>query len=417
MTIRFLLLALATPLILAGTTLVQQAGSAVHLDACMADSAHLSSTLDSCATTEIHDRQIGEAPPELSSPATAAVHDSGEDLGVAQSTDIYRANDILQVLASGREYMHQIREDPQYAKVVGMCRNQHTSCAFWASLGECDSNPGYMRTNCAPVCQTCDLLHVETRCPMDPNAVDALYPGDLDRMFERILVEHADMEPRVVSRPTLAEGDSPSDYLVGGPWMVVFENAMSDEEADRLIELGGLAGYERSEDVGSMRADGTFTSDRNEGRTSTNAWCTGDCYRDPVARRVIDRISNVTGIADENSEYLQLLRYEKNQFYQQHSDYIPHQKDRPCGVRILTFYFYLSDVEEGGGTHFPKLHLTVTPKKGRAVLWPSVFNQHPNIKDPRSDHEAQPVIRGVKYGANAWIHQRDFKSKHDLGCS
>lgn len=30
-------------------------------------------------------------------------------------------------------------------------------------------------------------------------------------------------------------------------------------------------------------------------------------------------------------------------------DYIPYQVDRPTGVRILTFYMYLNDVEEGGG--------------------------------------------------------------------
>jgi len=86
-----------------------------------------------------------------------------------------------------------------------------------------------------------------------------------------------------------------------------------------------------------------------------------------------------------------------------------YQVDRPTGVRILTFYLYLSDVEEGGETQFPRLGLSVKPKLGRAVLWPSVFNDDPNVKDTRSDHAALPVTRGVKYGANAWIHQRDVK--------
>lgn len=36
-----------------------------------------------------------------------------------------------------------------------------------------------------------------------------------------------------------------------------------------------------------------------------------------------------------------------------------------CGPRILTFFLYLSDVEEGGETGFPKMNLQVTPKKGR----------------------------------------------------
>jgi hypothetical protein len=61
-----------------------------------------------------------------------------------------------------------------------------------------------------------------------------------------------------------------------------------------------------------------------------------------------------------------------------------------------------------GETNFPRNHnLSVRPKKGRAVLWPSVLDSNPNVKDGRSDHQAMPVIRGVKYGANAWVRPRD----------
>jgi prolyl 4-hydroxylase len=277
-----------------------------------------------------------------------------------------------------------------------------------------------MLTNCAPVCSSCEQLHIETRCPLDPNAVDAMQPGDLNQMFTRIVTDPAyqQYQPKVVSRPTLAPGDTKetADYRVGGPWMVVFENALSDEEADRLIELGGNEGYERSADVGEQKEDGTFGQHIHEGRTSTNAWCNEDCYKDPVAKQVMDRIANITGVPEPNSEYLQMLRYENSQFYVTHSDYIPYQLERPCGVRILTFYMYLSDVEEGGGTNFPNLDLTVQPKKGRAVLWPSVFDHAPNKRDRLGDHQALPVIKGVKYGANAWIHQRDFKGPHTNGC-
>jgi len=145
-------------------------------------------------------------------------------------------------------------------------------------------------------------------------------------------------------------------------------------------------------------------------------WCNNECYQDPVAKRLMARVENITGIPEPNSEYFQLLRYEKDQYYRSHSDYISHQIDRPMGVRILTFYFYLNDVDAGGGTHFPELGMTVTPKKGRAVLWPSVYDHEPHTRDPRSDHEAMPVVNGVKYGANAWLHQRDFKTPNAKGC-
>jgi len=93
------------------------------------------------------------------------------------------------------------------------------------------------------------------------------------------------------------------------------------------------------------------------------------------------------------------------------------QVDRACGPRILTFYQYLSDVEEGGGTAFPDLGITVAPKKGRVLLWPSVLSSNPEKKDHRMDHEALPVIKGLKYGANAWIHLYDFKAPHLTNCT
>jgi prolyl 4-hydroxylase len=80
---------------------------------------------------------------------------------------------------------------------------------------------------------------------------------------------------------------------------------------------------------------------------------------------VIARVASVSKTEVANSEYLQLLQYEPGQYYRQHHDYIPHHMNMPCGVRILTLFIYLNDVEEGGGTHFPLLDLTVQPRKGR----------------------------------------------------
>lgn len=61
-------------------------------------------------------------------------------------------------------------------------------------------------------------------------------------------------------------------------------------------------------------------------------------------------------------------------------------------------YMYLNDVEEGGGTKFTNLGITVQPKKGAALLWPSVQDQRPHDKDERTMHAALPVKKGVKYG-------------------
>lgn len=69
---------------------------------------------------------------------------------------------------------------------------------------------------------------------------------------------------------------------------------------------------------------------------------------------------------------------------------------------------YLNDVEEGGETRFDDLgdsrDLVVTPKLGRVVIWPSVKDEDPFLRDPRTFHEALPVTKGIKFGANAWFH-------------
>lgn len=60
-----------------------------------------------------------------------------------------------------------------------------------------------------------------------------------------------------------------------------------------------------------------------------------------------------------------------------HHDYGREDVGLACGPRILTFFLYLSDVEEGGETAFPKLNISVRPKKGTALLWPSTLDENP----------------------------------------
>jgi prolyl 4-hydroxylase len=128
-------------------------------------------------------------------------------------------------------------------------------------------------------------------------------------------------------------------------------------------------------------------------------------------------IENITGIPERNYEYGQLVRYSPGQYYSTHNDYLSEHQHLPMGPRILTFYVYLSAVDEGGGTEFPDVGLTVQPKPGRAVLWPSVLAEFPANKDTRSRHAALPVVKGVKYGLNLWIHLKDFKSAYERWCT
>lgn len=105
------------------------------------------------------------------------------------------------------------------------------------------------------------------------------------------------------------------------------------------------------------------------------------------------------------------------QKYVTHHDSSEEDVDMVCGPRILTLFLYLSDVEDGGETNFPLLGLSVKPKKGRAVLWPSTLNHNPEAIDGRTVHQSLPVIKGRKFGANAWIHLYNFEEANKWGCT
>ena len=293
---------------------------------------------------------------------------------------------------------------------------------------------------------SCDMIDFETRCPKLVNPIPGLLPGDLNKMFERIvatapgnqtsLTEEQQKElaasmgddvampvytVQVHSRPS----DEPSTEVSAildkslPPWVVTFDNFLTPEECDAMIQLGYKYEYKRSEDVGAKKFDGSHAGVQSKRRTSENAWCSAlaGCRAEELPTRLHNRIATVLNIPPENSEDFQMLKYERNQFYRRHHDYIPHQRDRNSGPRILTFFLYLSDVEEGGGTNFPQLDITVMPKKGRALLWPSVLNSEPMSVDKRTDHQAMDVEAGVKFAANGWIHMYDYITPQKKGCN
>jgi prolyl 4-hydroxylase len=112
-----------------------------------------------------------------------------------------------------------------------------------------------------------------------------------------------------------------------------------------------------------------------------------------------------------------VLRYELGQKYNTHHDYGSDDRHLACGPRVLTFFLYLSDVEEGGHTAFPSLNISIQPKKGRALLWPSTLDRDPEAQDPRTMHSAMPVIKGRKFAANAWLHLYNYREPNKWGCT
>lgn len=64
------------------------------------------------------------------------------------------------------------------------------------------------------------------------------------------------------------------------------------------------------------------------------------------------------------------------------------------GPRVYTFFLYLSDVEEGGGTKFDG-GFTVAPAKGKAVFWPATRADEPFVRASLSRRAAPRALHST----------------------
>ena len=186
------------------------------------------------------------------------------------------------------------------------------------------------------------IFRWRNRCgPRDPDAKPGLKPGEMNLMFQRIVnnapgnaTEAAQLAAAerklqedgtpiytvtVHSRPETETPMPDDDGVIAfdeskdkeeAPWVITFDNILTEEECQHLINLGHKNGYQRSTDVGDIQADGSFSQKIGNGRTSENAWCDvkSGCRQDPLVQRVLQRLADVTGIPSDNYEDLQMLR-------------------------------------------------------------------------------------------------------------
>nr|XP_039269092.1 prolyl 4-hydroxylase subunit alpha-1-like [Styela clava] len=146
-------------------------------------------------------------------------------------------------------------------------------------------------------------------------------------------------------------------------------------------------------------------------RVSKSAWLQDK--ESNVIRRISARIAAATGLSMKSAEDLQIANYGVGGQYETHYDFVRSSDkrtfDENVGNRIATMLFYLTNVEYGGATIFLTAKVAVKPIKGSAVFW---YNLYPSGEgDLRTNHAACPVLNGVKWVANKWIHERDQEFK------
>jgi prolyl 4-hydroxylase len=128
--------------------------------------------------------------------------------------------------------------------------------------------------------------------------------------------------------------------------------------------------------------------------------------------RLDRRFSEVMNRPVENGEGLQVLWYGPGGATSAHFDFVaPTNAANQAslarsGQRTGTLLAYLTDVESGGETVFPRAGWSVQPRRGNAVYFESCNSR--GQLDPLSLHAGRPVERGEKWVVTKWMRQRRF---------
>ncbi|KAI9909852.1 hypothetical protein PsorP6_010622 [Peronosclerospora sorghi] len=204
------------------------------------------------------------------------------------------------------------------------------------------------------------------------------------------------------------------------PLIFSVEEFLQDDEIDLILDLS----------LDKLKPSSVALKDGHENRAATD-WRTSTTYflsssAHPKLHEIDQRVADLTKVPIAHQEDLQVLRYEKTQKYDQHTDYFPaeqHRKsphvlemiDHGYKNRMITVFWYMSDVAKGGHTIFPRAGgapqpstftdcsrgLKVPPKKRKVIVF---YNLLPNGEgDEMSLHGGCPVEEGVKYSGNKWV--------------
>jgi prolyl 4-hydroxylase len=148
-------------------------------------------------------------------------------------------------------------------------------------------------------------------------------------------------------------------------------------------------------------------------------------HQDPILTDIDYRTASLIRIPRNHQEPVQVLRYGISEKYSSHHDFFDpksYQSDIETlqliqngkRNRFVTVFWYLSTVEEGGETIFPRAYgqiesssndcntgLKVKPEIGKVIIFYNM--KYDGTTDTQSLHGACPVINGTKWAANKWV--------------
>ena len=193
------------------------------------------------------------------------------------------------------------------------------------------------------------------------------------------------------------------------PPVFLFDDYLSEQECEHLVDL---ARPHMTRAFVSGGEDGV----ESNGRTGGVHWIPH--RHDETTAGISERIAELVGIPLINAEALQIINYDVGQEYKPHYDaWVPNTEtgDRCLargGQRLVTCLLYLSNVEAGGGTFFPKLDIEVMPRPGRMILFHNCY-EDTTERHPRSLHGGMPPEQGMKWACNLWFRESEFQVSRD----
>lgn len=176
------------------------------------------------------------------------------------------------------------------------------------------------------------------------------------------------------------------------------EGLLSVQEREDLIQASQLR----------MRPAGIYRDGRNQ--VAPDRRRAEICFHDPSfppCAPLLAALEHVAGARAELVERIQVTHYLPGGGYKLHHDAIYPIDARQAaagGQRAWSLLAYLEAPAEGGETTFPELGLQFAPTPGNAVLWSNL--KADGTLDQRVFHAAEPVVRGEKWVAVAWVRER-----------
>ncbi|OOG53789.1 2OG-Fe(II) oxygenase [Rhodanobacter sp. C03] len=190
---------------------------------------------------------------------------------------------------------------------------------------------------------------------------------------------------------------------VDTPALRVLDGILTDQECAELIALA------RPRLQRALTVDTEGRQQVDQRRTSEGMFFTPNEL--PLIGRIEQRLASLLGVPENHGEGLQILHYLPGQAYEPHYDWF--DPDQPGygavtatgGQRVASVVMYLNTPEQGGGTAFPEIGLTITARRGSAIYFAYEGG------DRSSLHAGLPVLRGEKWIATKWLRERPFRKQ------